>query len=102
SGDYYIKNGVYTNAHPIYDKEEYKAFWDEEERRRKDGLILPGKLLYENGIYKLQDVHITGEHYGYLNYGEIKRSKEFESKKGVLFSAHGEPLVKLNTATRGG
>ena len=75
TGDYFLKNGVYTNAHPVYDREEYTRFWDEEEKRRKNGMVLPGKLIKENGIWKLQEVHITGEHYGYLNYGEIKRSK---------------------------
>ena len=101
TGDYYIKNGVYTNAHPIYDKQEYDAFWDEEERRRKEGLTLPGKLILENGEYKLQKVHITGQHYGYLNYAEIKRSKDFEKKKGILYSPFGEALIKEET-TRGG
>lgn len=92
SGDYFLKNGVYTNAHPVYDREEYNKFWDIEEERRKFGMKLPGKLVKENGVWKMQEVHITGEHYGYLNYGEIKRSKEFENKKGVLFSPHGEKL----------
>lgn len=102
SGQYYLKNGVYTNAHPIYDKEEYNAFWDEEERRRKDGYILPGKLIYEDGVYSMQQVHITGQHYGYLNYGEIKRSKEFEVDKGIIFSPFGEALGKAESPTRGG
>ena len=93
TGDYFLKNGVYTNAHPVYDREEYNRFWDEEEKRRKNGMVLPGKLIKENGIWKLQEIHITGEHYGYLNYGEIKRSKDFETKKGVLFSPHGEKLA---------
>ena len=77
TGDYFLKNGVYTNAHPVYDREEYTRFWDEEEKRRKNGMVLPGKLIKENGVWKLQEIHITGEHYGYLNYGEIKRSKDF-------------------------
>lgn len=102
TGDFYVKNGVYTNAHPIYDKDEYNAFWDQEEDRRKNGMTAPGKLLFENGVYKLQDVHIEGPHYGYLNYGEIKRSKDFEKKRGVLFSPYGEALTKEPTPTRGG
>ena len=97
TGDYFLKNGVYTTAHPVYDREDYTAFWDEEEKRRKEGLTLPGKLIKENGIWKMQEVHITGEHYGYLNYGEIKRSKEFEKKKGVLVSPHGEKLAHEQT-----
>lgn len=102
TGQYFIKNGVYTNASPIYDKAEYKAFWDLEEKRRKEGMTLPGKLLYEDDVYKLQQVHIEGPHYGYLNYGEIKRSKEFEKKKGVLYSPYGEALIKEPEVTRGG
>lgn len=101
TGKNFQKNGVYTNAHPIYDREEYNAFWDEEERRRMHGMTLPGKLVNENGIWKMQEVHITGQHYGYLNYGEIKRSKEFEVKKGILFSPHGEALG-LENKSRGG
>lgn len=101
TGKYYIENGVYTNAHPIYDKEEYTKFWDIEEERRKYGMTLPGKLLFENGEYKIQQVHIEGTHYGYLNYGEIKRSKDFQKAKGVLFSPHGEALNRENVS-RGG
>lgn len=43
---------------------EYKAYWDEEERRCNEGIIIPGSL--KDG--KLQDIHITGHHYSYLNY----------------------------------
>lgn len=101
TGSNYIKTGTYTNLHPIYDKAEYTRFWDIEEDRRLNGLTLPGKLYNDNGIWKLQQVHITGEHYGYLNYGEIKRSKEFESKGGILMSPHGEKLSLENTSGRG-
>lgn len=101
TGQHYLKEGVYTNAHPIYDRDEYNAFWDIEEDRRINGMTLPGKLIQENGIWKMQDIHITGQHYGYLNYGEIKRSKEFEVKKGVLFSPNGEAINQQNKS-RGG
>jgi hypothetical protein len=100
TGDYFIKHGVYTHAHPIYDKAEFDAFWDEEERRCKEGMTLPGRLIKdENGIYKMQKVHITGEHYGYLNFAEIKRSKEFNIQKGVLVNKHGEKLSKTQGGT---
>ena len=96
TGQYYLKNGVYTHLHPVYDKKEYDAFWDEEERRCKEGYTLPGKLYKrENGTYSLQQIHITGEHYGYLNFGEIKRSKEFSKEKGALITSNGEELAKL-------
>lgn len=101
SGQHYTKHGVYTTAHPVFNKKEYTAFWDLEEKRRKEGLTLPGKLILENNEWKIQQVHITGEHYGYLNYGEIKRSKEFEKKKGVIFSPHGEKIT-TETLGRGG
>ena len=65
-------------------------------------MVLPGKLIYENGQYKMQKVHIEGAHYGYLNYGEIKRSKDFENKKGVIYSPFGEALTKAPELKRGG
>lgn len=93
----YLKTGKYTDAHPEYDNKEYTAFWDEEEKRCLNGMTLPGKLIKQNdGSYKLQEVHITGEHYGYLNFAEIKRSKGFEINKGVLFGANGEAINKTN------
>ena len=100
TGKEYIKTGKYTQAHPIFDKKEFDAFWDEEERRCKDGLVLPGKLITnEQGNQELQQIHITGEHYGYLNYGEIKRSKGFEVEKGVVYGANGEAIAKSNSAS---
>lgn len=74
-GSFFEKNGVYTRLDPIYDKYEYQAFWDEETKKRKNGVTIPGELYYnkEDGNYNLRQVHITGEHYGYLNYARIKR-----------------------------
>lgn len=101
TGQHYTKHGVYTTAHPVFNKKEYTAFWDLEEKRRKEGLTLPGKLILDNNEWKIQQVHITGEHYGYLNYGEIKRSKEFDKKKGVIVSPHGEKIT-TESLGRGG
>lgn len=101
TGQHYAKHGIYTTAHPIFNKREYKEFWDLEETRRKQGLTLPGKLYLDNDEWKIQEVHITGEHYGYLNYGEIKRSKEFDKKKGIILSPHGEKIT-TETLGRGG
>lgn len=92
----YIKTGKYTNAHPVYDKKEFTAYWDEQEKRCKEGYTLPGKLIKVGDEYQLQQIHITGEHYGYLNFGEIKRSKGFEVEKGVLLGTNGEPIKKEN------
>lgn len=98
---FYKKNGVYTKAHPRYDKKEYDAFWDEEEKKCKYGMTAYGKLhTNKKGEISLQRVHITGEHYGYLNYGIIKRSKEFEVKKGILYSNTGEPLHEIENKTK--
>ena len=73
TGQYYLDNGVYTSLHPIYDKIAYDKFWDEEEKRRKEGYTLPCAIIKKDGGYVLQNLHITGEHYGYLNYAPIKR-----------------------------
>lgn len=73
---HFKKYGKFTKAHPIYDKSDYDAFWDREEKRLKEGLYLPGKLV--DG--KIEKIHITGEHYGYLNYGQIKLTDD--EKKG--------------------
>lgn len=58
-------NPCYTLAHPVYDKREYDAFWDEEERRRREG-------------YSVGGVSITGEHYGFLNFAQILRTTDIE------------------------
>lgn len=75
TGRYFKKNGIYTKAPK--DSREYKEFWDIEEDRRKNGMKIPGKLLYNaKGEVSMQEIHITGEHYGFLNYARIKRVKE--------------------------
>lgn len=74
SGKYFKKNGIYTKA--PQGSREFKEFWDREEDRRRNGMTIPGKLVYKNGIPEMQKVHITGEHYGFLNYARIKRVKE--------------------------
>tara|TARA_R110000772_G_C13310328_1_gene440545 strand:+ start:62412 stop:64658 length:2247 start_codon:yes stop_codon:yes gene_type:complete len=74
AAQYFEKNKVYTKADPIYDKYEYNKFWDEEEKKRKEGLSVAGELFRDkDGTFKLRQIHITGEHYGYLNYGRINR-----------------------------
>jgi len=91
----FLNDGVYTKAHPVYDKKDYDSFWDEEERRCKEGLVLPGRLLRDkDGTYKMQKVHITGEHYGYLNFAQIKRTIEKKTVQGAIASADGEMLIK--------
>jgi len=93
---HFKKFGCYTKLHPKWDRREFNAFWDEEERKCKEGLVLPGKLIKNDaGLYEIQKVHITGEHYGYLNYSKIKASAEFDIKKGIIYSPNGEPISKV-------
>lgn len=88
AANYFDKHGEYPYPPPVprdeNDKDfyfrfqqtaaypEYKAYWDEEERRCREGVIIPGQLL-PNG--SLKDVHITGNHYSYLNYNQIIHTK---------------------------
>lgn len=58
---HFMKHGVYTRADPR--SAEFTAYWDEEERRCKDG-------------YSVGGIHITGEHYGYLNYAQIQVTQD--------------------------
>lgn len=53
---YFLKHGYYTDAPE--GTSEYIEFWDEQERRCKEGYTVGG-------------VRITGEHYAYLNFGRI-------------------------------
>ncbi|MBS1960770.1 MAG: hypothetical protein JST04_01035 [Bdellovibrionales bacterium] len=63
AAQHFDKFGKYTLADPKHDAREYKEFWDEEERRCKEGYTVAG-------------VTITGAHYDYLNYGRIQLVKE--------------------------
>lgn len=78
---YYKKHGCYTKAPK--GSREYTQFWDIEEDRRKNGMTAPGKLMTvtENGktFQKMQEVHITGKHYGFLNYGRILMTTEIDT-----------------------
>ena len=62
TAQYFEKHGVYTKANPKYDKKDFNEFWDIEEDRLINGMSVAGES-------------ITGEHYGYLNYGQIKLTK---------------------------
>jgi hypothetical protein len=87
--DYYDKYEVYThlNKYSI----EYKQFWGRETFRRKNGLTRKCKLLFtdieeyvnpdtteERKKELLKPLHITGNHYNYLNYSRIARTKTDE------------------------
>lgn len=86
---HFKKHGVYTKAPK--GSREYNQFWDIEEDRRLNGMTIPGKLYTgSDGIERLQEVHVTGEHYGFLNYGRIKRTKDQDlaDLKNVVKDSH--------------
>lgn len=86
AADYFKKNGQYPFPPPkpkdIKDSTYYKRFknsrhfaahkawWDREENRRRNGLIVPNGIDADGkAVYVL----ITGKHYGYMNYQVILR-----------------------------
>lgn len=93
TAQYFQKHGVYTHAPK--GSREHKQFWDKEEHRRRYGMTLPGRLEKDDktGIYTMQEVHVTGEHYGYLNYGQIKLTKDPRDLTG-FDTTGGEKVVK--------
>jgi hypothetical protein len=83
SARHFLKHGFYTKA-PRGSK-EHKEFWDIEEDRILNGIHIPGCLYTdEEGNQRLQDVHITGKHYSYLNYGQILKVENLEDLDGVV------------------
>ncbi len=48
----------------------YQKFWAREKLRRNSGMTAKCKLI--NGV--IEDLHITGDHYAYLNYGRLQRT----------------------------
>lgn len=90
---YFKKHGCYTKA-PVGSR-DYNEYWDIEEDRRKNGMTLPGKLTRdEKGNQIIQQVHITGEHYGFLNYARILRTKDEEDKKPLSYIVKDSNLLK--------
>lgn len=96
SARHYKKYKCYTRAPE--GSREYKEFWDEEERRRKEGMKAPGKLIYNSrGEVSIQEVHITGKHYGFLNYARIMRVEDEETKAKRVRSIIGEKVASRKT-----
>lgn len=62
---HFKKYGYYCDAPP--GTPDFFDYWTEQERRRKEG-------------YSVGGVHITGDHYDYLNFGQIKLSGEQDDK----------------------
>jgi len=50
---------------------EYEDFWSRETNRRRNGMTAKCKLLFTGEIV---DLHISGDHYHYLNYSRILRT----------------------------
>lgn len=90
---HFKKFDVFTKA-PKGSK-EYIEFWDIEEDRRKNGITISGRLTYDSrGGVDIQRVHITGKHYGFLNYGRILMTPEEDdkiSKKELKFLTGNKP-----------
>ena len=66
--DYYRKNGEYTSFKK--DSIAHRKLRKREEYRRKHGFTAPCLLKADGTI---QDVHITGGHYNFLNYTRMER-----------------------------
>lgn len=62
------RDGVYTDEE--VDSPNYTKFRRKEEHRRKTGYSAPCKLLPDGTVTTL---HITGDHYNFLNYGRMLR-----------------------------
>ena len=67
----FLKNGVFTNALP--GTKDYYDFWDEEKKRCIYG-------------YKIDELHVTGYHYFYLNYCPIDRAIDEVMPDGTIQS----------------
>jgi hypothetical protein len=65
----FLTNGYFTNALP--GTKEYYEFWDEEKKR----------CLYG---YNVDELHVTGFHYFYLNYCPIDRAVDEELPDGTI------------------
>ena len=86
-GRFYEEHGYYFNINDR-NNPEYKAFWGREHYRRKHGMTADCKLYFkdieeyinpittqERKKQLLYPIRITGDHYNFLNYGRIQRSR---------------------------
>lgn len=99
SAQHFKKFGFYIDPR-IEGTREYNEFWDIEEDRRKNGMTIYGKLTMDNkGKSKLQEIHITGEHYGFLNYARIWRTEDETDKKELKHLVKDSTIVKHSRKT---
>ena len=59
---------------------EYTKFWKRETFRRRNGMTAKCKVLKDGNVV---DLHITGDHYNYLNYSRIMRTPTDMELKGL-------------------
>lgn len=64
------RNKFYYCKHRAGTK-QYNDYWGQEFTYRTKGITIPGKLMDDGSI---QDLHLTGDHYHFLNYSRIKRN----------------------------
>ena len=94
AGKHYEKHGVYTFAPE--DSIEYLEFWEEEERKRIEGVTLPGQLMVnEKGETYMQEVHVPGEMYGFLNYAPILRTVDQDETVQRVFKQNHQRARKV-------
>jgi len=93
--DNYRTTGIYCSFYP--NTIEYNEFWTRETKRRREGMTLNCKLyhkdideyFHETTTVKRQQellhpLHITGDHYNYLNYSRILRSPHPDEKARLI------------------
>ena len=83
--DYYKKNKKYTNYK--VDSIPHRQLRRRESERRRNGLSAP---CWQNPDGSIEDIHITGSHYNFLNYTRMERTDE----KSVIVTKHNATAKK--------
>mgnify|MGYP003120495092 CR=1 FL=1 len=83
----FLKDGVYTNALP--GTKDYYDYWDREKQR----------CLYGHTV---DELHITGFHYFYLNYCPIDRAVDEELPDGTIQSKRERSFPSFYDGDHGG
>ena len=83
--DYYKKNKKYTNYK--VDSIPHRQLRRRESERRRNGLLAP---CWQNPDGSIEDVHITGSHYNFLNYTRMERTDE----SSVIVTKHNATAKK--------
>lgn len=77
------------------DSDEWIDFWEIEEKKRLEGTTIFGRLT-KNGI---KEVHITGEHYGFLNFAHIHRTVDEDTKDELIKLTKGQKRAGKKKST---